>query len=113
MLRAGTLRHHVNVMRPAEATGTRGETRGEPQLLIKDWPCSITPTGGGETDETGGVLAQAAYVVEGYGNPSKPIMPKDYLLLNGTRVLHIAYVEDVDMNGLHLRLMCGEEMQRG
>lgn len=99
-------------MRPTEARGTRNQPQGQPTTIIENWPCSITPLGGSESDEAGGTNAQMTYQVEGYGDPRRPIYPKDYLLF-GKRVLHISSVEDVDMNGQHLILTCGEEIQRG
>lgn len=106
------MRHVVNVMRPTGARGSRGQPEGKADTIIANWQCSITPLGGSESDEASGTMAQMTYQVEGYGDPSKPIMPKDFLMF-GTRKLHVSTVEDVNMNGQHLILTCGEELQRG
>ncbi len=35
------LRHVVDVMRPTETIGSRGQIQGTPETIIKNWPCSI------------------------------------------------------------------------
>ena len=103
-------RHVVNVMRPPEGTeGTRGEAEGAPTILIKNWPCSITPTGGSESDLSGGTYADRGYVVSGRGDPKRPIAENDYLMF-GERRLDISSVLDVGMNGEELELTCSERI---
>lgn len=109
---AGKYRHHVTVMGPAGSRGTRGEVQGQPVTVLKDWPCSITPLGGSETDEAGGTNPQMNYQIEGYGSRLHPFFPSDWLVYQG-RKLHIASIEDVNMNGTVLRIICGEEIKRG
>ena len=104
------LRHQCDVMRPATVTHSRGEQRGKDTVLIKGWPCAITPSGGTEIDQAGSTYADATYQVEGYQDPRNRIKPKDYLLFEGRR-LNISFVEDPLMNGEIAVLTCGEQVQ--
>lgn len=109
-MRAGDLRHTVNVMRPTEATGSLGETQGEPKLICKNWPCSIAVMSGRELELARQNFAAANLKVEGYGDPRNPFKATDYLTGGsiGGRVLNVGFVNDLKQNGLELSLVCGE-----
>ena len=100
-------RHLVNVMRPTDTEGTRGQSRGEPQTIYKNWPCSIATLNGREVEQARSVFAEATHKVEGYGNPAKRLAERDYLQF-GERTLHIGFINDKQQNGLMLSLLCGE-----
>jgi hypothetical protein len=100
-------RHIVNVMRPTKTTGTLGETQGTPEVVCKDWPCSIKTLSGKEQQTARQNGADAIYEVEGYGDPKWEKLEECYLQF-GERKLNIAFVDDENQNGIKLRLLCGE-----
>lgn len=102
-----TKRHIVNVMRPTKVQGSLGEQQGQPQVICSNWPCSIKPASGNESEANGQNTATAQFEVEGYGDPSWTDLEECYLQL-GSRTLSIQFVDDEDQNGIKLRLLCGE-----
>ena len=111
-MRAGDLRHVCDVMRPAETKNSRGQERGKPETLVRDWPCSITPFGSSEVEVGGSVFANATFEISGYGDPSIRFAEKDYLILKdgSNRRFDISGINDVDQNGRELILTCGERV---
>ncbi|HUQ68745.1 MAG TPA: head-tail adaptor protein [Planctomycetaceae bacterium] len=107
MIRAGTLRHVVNVMKPAENSNTRGQPTGEDEVYIKDVPCSIEPLGGRESEIARQVFESATAKVKFYGDPNRPISRSHYLQF-GSRRLEIGDVKDVEQNGIVIELLVGE-----
>lgn len=107
-MRAGDLRQRVNVMRPTKTEGTVGQTQGNPETIIRNWPCSIEALSGRELELARSTFAAATLKVEGYGDPKKPIKETDYLEF-GERKLYVGFVNDQDQNGVELSLVCGEE----
>jgi hypothetical protein len=103
------MRHVVTVMRPAEAVGSLGQTQGQPTTIYQNWPCSIKTVGGSESVQGQQIGGSRTLEVEGYTDPKKPIRTEDYLQL-GTRVLNVSFVDDVDQNGVKVRLLCGESL---
>ncbi len=105
-----TPRHVVTVMRPPEATDSRGQTQGNPETIINEWPCSIETLNGREVVQARTVFAEAELKVEGYGNPEKRFKERDYLTGGsiGSRVLNIGFINDKQQNGVKLSLLCGE-----
>lgn len=104
------MRHIVNVMRPTEAKGSLGQKQGQDKPLCKDWPCNIKTLSGKEQESARTTAPDAQYEVEGYGDPTWTNLEKCYLT-GGTlreRVLNIAFVDDKNLNGVNLRLLCGE-----
>lgn len=101
------MRHIVNVMRPTKSKGTLGETQGEPEVVMRNVPCSIKTLTGTEQERARQNGVTATYKVEMYGDPSKPIDEKCFLQM-GTRTLNVSQVEDVAFNGVQLVLLCGE-----
>ena len=104
------MRHRVNVMRPTEAQGTRGQAQGNPELILKDWPCSIETLSGREIEQARTVFAEATHRVEGYGDPAQRFKERDHLTGGsiGKRTLHIGFINDKQQNGIELSLLCGE-----
>jgi hypothetical protein len=104
------MRHLVNVMRPTGAEGDLGERRGQPICVRREVPCSIETLTGREIDQARTILSDAIYKVEFYADPSKVVTQNDFLTGGtlGKRELHIGYVNDVNMQGLKLELLCGE-----
>jgi hypothetical protein len=104
------LRHVVSVMRPTEATDTIGNTRGAPQQIFGQWPCSIETLSGRELELARSTYADATLKVEGYGDPGKRFKVTDYLTGGsiGSRVLNIGFINDRQQNGIQLSLICGE-----
>lgn len=111
------LRHVVNVMRPTKNKGTVGESQGQPDVVMRNWPCSIETLQGREADLARQTFASATLKVEGYGDPRNPFKATDYLEfvdgVTGTkdkpRKLYIGVVNDEKQNGIKLTLLCGEE----
>lgn len=116
-MKAGMMSFRVNVMRPTKTTDTIGNTRGKPETIIADWPCSITTLSGRELELARQTFAAASLKVEGYGDPKRPIRETDYLEFDDgvistkdePRKLHVGVVIDADQNGIELSLLCGEE----
>lgn len=100
-------RHRVNVMRPTKASGSLGETQGNPIAVCPDWPCSIRTLSGKEQESARQTGADAQYEVEGYGDPKWTDLEQCYLQF-GERRLNIAFVDDELQNGIKLKLLCGE-----
>jgi head-tail adaptor len=94
-------------MRPGEAVGSLGELQGKPETVIKNVPCSIKTLSGNEQESARQNGVTATLAVEMYGDPNKPLKEKDWLEF-GSRKLNIAHIEDVNQNGLQLKLLCGE-----
>jgi hypothetical protein len=111
------LRHVVKVMRPTKTTNTLGNTQGEPEVICKQWPCSIETLQGREAELARQTFASATLKVEGWGNPQNPIRETDYLefvdgvlgTIDKPRKLYVGVVNDLKQNGIELSLLCGEE----
>lgn len=103
-----SLRHVVSVMRPTKTKGTLGETQGESEIVMNQWPCSIETLQGREAELARQTFASATLKVEGYGDPRRPFMATDYLQF-GSRKLCIGFINDKQQNGLQLSLLCGEK----
>jgi len=105
-----SLRHVVNVLRPTEAEGTRGQSQGQPDTICKEWPCSIETLSGREVVQARTIFAEATHKVEGYGDPGNRFKERDYLTGGsiGTRKLAIGFINDIQQNGVQLSLLCGE-----
>ncbi len=105
-----SMRHVVNVMRPTDAEGTRGQSQGTPEQILKQWPCSIETMSGREIEQARTVFAEATHKVEGYGNPGNRFKERDYLTGGsiGERKLAIGFINDKQQNGVELSLLCGE-----
>ena len=101
------MRHIVNVMRPTEAVGSLGQLQGKPETVMREIPCSIRSLSGNEQEQARQNSVSATLAVEMYGDPKKPLKEKDWLQF-GDRKLNIAYIDDVNQNGLQLKLLCGE-----
>lgn len=106
------MRHIVNVMRPTEAVGSRGQPQGQPELILKEWPCSIDTLSGNKAAQARTVFAEARHSVKGYGNPDKPFKERDYLTggVLGSRELFIGsidYGRSQNQTG-QIELLCGE-----
>ena len=104
------MRHVVNVMRPTEAEGTRGQSQGTPKQIMKDWRCSIETLSGREVEQAHTVFAEATHKVEGYGDPKNRFKQRDYLTGGsiGERVLAVGSINDKQQNSVELSLLCGE-----
>lgn len=96
-------------MRPTEAEGSLGQTQGQPQTIYQNWPCSIKTIGGSESIQGQQVTGSRTLEIEGYTDPRKPIKVQDYLTY-GSRTLNVNFVDDVDQNGIAVRLVCGESL---
>lgn len=103
-------KHRCDVMRPATTKSTRGQERGQDEVLLRGVPCSITATGGAESEQAGSTYVDATYEVECYGDPRKPIRAKDYLQFTDGRRFDISFVTDVKQNGRELVLSCHEQV---
>lgn len=116
-----TPRHVVNVMRPTTAHNDGGQLQGQPETLVKNWPCSIDPLSGSEAIRVHANFPEATLKVEGYGDPAKPLRRTDWLEMPGLgtdesgkpviRKLFISDIQDRNQNGIHLTLICGEHAQ--
>ena len=104
------MNHVVSIMRPTKADGPVGETQGKPTTVCKDWPCEIKTLSGKEQETARQNAADAQFEAEGYGDPNWTDLEHCYLT-GGTlrdRKLNIEFVDDEKLNGIKLRLLCGE-----
>lgn len=107
MLRAGDLRHYVNVLLGPDATDDHGQAVGLDTVYIKDVPCSIETLSGRESEIARQQYAEATHLVKCYGDPARPI--REHMRLRfGARLIEIGFVKDVNQNGEVLELLCGE-----
>lgn len=106
------LRHVVNVMRPAENQGTRGEIEGKDKLIRRDVPCSIDTLTVREVQHVQSMWPEATYRIEMYADPSRQVTPGDYLTGQslGERKLYVVGVVDVETLGVVARLFCSEAL---
>lgn len=104
------MRHIVNVMRPTGAVGSLGELQGQPTLVLKEWPCEIKTLSGKEQEAARQNGADAQFSAEGYGPLPTDAIEQCYLTGGtlGKRKLNVAFVDDKNLNGINLRLLCGE-----
>ena len=109
-IRAGNLRHYVNVMQPTDAEGTRGEREGIDKTVRQGVPCSIETLSGVEGERARGTYGDVTYKVTMRADRLRPVTNAMYLTgaTLGKRKLHIAFVNDVDQMGFELQLLCGE-----
>lgn len=99
--------HRVNVMRPTKHVGGLGETQGTPEVVCNGWQCSIRTLSGKEQESARQTGADAQYEVEGHGDPKWTDLEECYLQF-GERRLNIEFIDDEQLNGIKLRLLCGE-----
>lgn len=104
------MKHVVNIMRPPKAAGSLGESQGQPTTVCKEWPCSISTLSGKEQETARQTGADAQFRVDGYGDPNWTDLEQCYLTGGtiGKRRLDIEFVDDENLNGINLRLFCGE-----
>jgi hypothetical protein len=102
-------RHVVTVMRPTKALDDRGQLQGQDETIVQQWPCSIETLSGNKAEQARSLIPTATHRVEGYGNPQKPLMQKDYLKL-GAKRFDVEFINDVKLNGVELSLLCTEIM---
>jgi len=106
---AGKRRHIVNILRPTAALGPDGQPQGQDTVYWRDVPCSIETLNGRELEVARQLLATATVKVAMYGDPEKPLNPKDYIEFNGRR-FEIGQIIDKQQNGCELELICGEQL---
>jgi head-tail adaptor len=109
-IRAGNLRHYVNVMQPTDAEGTRGEREGMDKTVRQGVPCSIETLSGAEGERARGTYGDVTYKVTMRADRLRPITAAMYLTGGtlGNRKLYIAFKNDIDQMGYQLELLCGE-----
>ncbi len=95
------MRHVANIMRPADAEGTRGEREGIDPVYIREWPFSYKQLRGDVAEQVHSSFGSAAGQLEGYADPSRQVTPGMYLTDGtlGARRLDIVAVEDKDGMG--------------
>lgn len=108
-------RHYVNVMKPTDAEGSRGERQGQDSIVRQGVPCSIETLSGAEGERARGTYGDVTYKVTMYADRLRPITSAMYLSGGtlGKRQLHIAFVNDRDQVGFVLELLCGELTTNG
>lgn len=112
-----SMRHVVNVMRPTKTKASLGQSQGNPEIVLKNVPCSIENLNGRELELARTSFASANVKVGLYGNPANPIFSTDYCEVVGqknrkgeARRLNIGSINDRFQNGVELTLICGEEV---
>jgi len=108
-MRAGQLRHTVNVMRPAPPRGDRDQ-EDDPQVLREKVQCSIETISGREAQRLQQMYPTATHRVKMWGDPAKPLSAADWLieLPSNRRLNIIPPINDKQRNGLDLELVCIE-----
>ena len=103
----------ARLMRPTKAVGGLGETQGTPEVVCPAVPFRRFKTLSGDEQESArqnGVTAQ--YAIEIYGIPTWKDLEECWFeilpLTDPPRRFNIAFVEDKRLNGIELRLLCGE-----
>ena len=108
-MKAGKLRHVVNVMRPAEPAGDV-PGKSPPTIHRAGVYCSIEQLTGREAERFQQMYATATLKVKMWGDPSKPLRAVDWLEeLPSKNRLNILNKDDLNRNGIELELICGEE----
>jgi head-tail adaptor len=101
----------ANLMRPTKATGSLGETQGKPEVVCKNVPFRTFKTlSGNEQEQARKIGVTATHSVEVWGNPAWKDLEECWFETIGSNShrLNIAFVEDRKLNGLDLRILCGE-----
>ena len=101
------MRHVGHVMRPPPQYGQVGETAGQDATIIPDWRFSLKTLTGRELEIAQQMTAVATLEARGWGNPKRPVKETDYIQF-GERKLNVVLVDDLQQNGVELRLLCSE-----
>jgi SPP1 family predicted phage head-tail adaptor len=105
-VRAGLLRHRVDIMLPSTTEGTRGQRTGAATTVASGVPCSIETLAGRELYLARQIVKRATLTVS-MRHPTTTPTAEHYLQF-GTRQLHIGHVDNVDQKGRHFVLTCSE-----
>jgi hypothetical protein len=108
--RGGALRHFANVLRRPETLDDRGHLVGGDTTIAESIPVSVLPLSGREGELARQVIENAEFAVECRGPCVAAV--SDVIVINGALRLAVGYVEDVDQNGLHYRLLCSREVRQ-
>jgi head-tail adaptor len=94
-------------MQPPGTQGDYGEEKGQEQVYLRNWPCSIEPLPGRESETANQTHGIRLYRVMLDGDPAKPITSAHWLRI-GNRRLEIGDAQDIRQNGEVYELICGE-----
>lgn len=103
-MRAGKLRHRVEVQAATQTQAADGDTLSVWSTLAFRW-ASVEAAGGGETTKGGAVVADVTHKVTMRGYPG--LTGKQRLLWKG-RVLNVEGVADAEGRGRETVLQCRE-----
>jgi len=105
-MRAGKLRHRVDIQLPSTTQGTRGQRTGSSTTKAESIPCSIETLTGRELELARQVVSNATVRVT-MRYPGITLTTKHFLMF-GDRQLNIGHINDVDQIGREFILTCGE-----
>lgn len=106
--RIGAMRHLATFFRPSEGLSDRGQVDGSPTMIADCIPVLKRAIGGREIEVARQLLPAADFVLELHGPCS--VKPNDIAVVSGDRLL-VGYVEDVDQDGRHYKLICAKEQE--
>lgn len=106
--RIGSMRHFAKFLRPAEGLSDRGERAGEPQEYAAGVPVAKSSLNGRLAETARQLFPAAEFSFELHGPCTT--QPNDILVIGNDRFF-VGYVEDVDSNERHYRLLCSQERE--
>lgn len=106
--RTGAMRHFATFYRPSDSLSDRGQVDGAPEVIAAAVPVAKRPLGGREIETARQLLPAADFILEMHGPCS--ILPNDIAVVGNDKLL-VGYVEDVDANERHYRLICSKERE--
>ena len=105
-MRAGPLRHRVDIKLPSDTKDSRGQRTGDPVVKASRVQCSIETLNGRELEIARQVVSNATLRVR-MRYPGFDLTTKHFLTF-GTRQLNIGHVNNVDQIGREFILTCSE-----
>jgi hypothetical protein len=100
------MRHFATFLRQPEGLSDRGEREGEPIEFATGIPVAKRAIGGREAETARQLFPTADFALELHGPCN--VIPNDIAIVGSDRLL-VGYVEDVDSDGRHFRLLCARE----
>jgi head-tail adaptor len=104
-------RHYCTLYKRSEQKDRRGQPdRTYDEVYLADVPCSIETLAGRELDLARTRYAQANYKITLWADPDHPLSVTHQLRLGG-RTFEIGAINDPELLGLEVELLCSEVIQ--